>query len=100
MLLKKQNKVKDFKKLKWADKKCSLLTEDGECSIYEIRPLVCRAYNSIDNPINCNADKNKDGHERLFAIETEALQMALFLVDEGKYESLHKVVNYQPTQKR
>lgn len=38
--------------VKWADKKCPLLI-DGQCSIYEDRPLICRYHNSSEDPSKC-----------------------------------------------
>lgn len=30
--------------------KCSELTADGRCAIYEHRPYVCRAYGAVNHP--------------------------------------------------
>lgn len=50
-LLKKQSR-KPYSELSFADKQCSLL-KNGECSIYEARPLICRTYNSTVEPERC-----------------------------------------------
>lgn len=28
--------------------RCPLLTDDGRCSVYDIRPLICRLYGAVD----------------------------------------------------
>ncbi len=33
---------------------CPLLADDGNCSIYELRPLTCRIYVSFSDPLRCN----------------------------------------------
>lgn len=32
----------------------------GECSIYKVRPLACRLYNSVDDPAYCDVEKNSN----------------------------------------
>ena len=44
--------------LKFAQSKCALLDKKGNCSIYDIRPVVCRTYNSTSPPDLCDNDKN------------------------------------------
>lgn len=79
--LQKQNKIK-FEKLKWQDKACSFLGKDGICTIYEMRPLICRTHNNIGNSVN-DCDKSENSNKTVFeayTIETTALSMALFLL--------------------
>ena len=48
-----QAKGKDFMKLPFADRRCSLLDEKNMCTIYEVRPLICRQYHSTSSPLKC-----------------------------------------------
>lgn len=79
--------------LKWVDRACPFLTStdgQGECSIYEIRPLLCRNHNSVaENWQDCNRedDPNKsipDGRMILL----EAIQIALIEVSKKENEYL------------
>lgn len=36
-----------------ADYRCPLLGDDGRCSVYAVRPLVCRSFNSTVDPRRC-----------------------------------------------
>lgn len=56
-VLKKQQSKK-FYKLKYAEKRCALLGKDDVCNIYEVRPALCRLWNSTSEPIRCY-DKHK-----------------------------------------
>lgn len=35
---------------------CPLLSENGACMIYPVRPLTCRIYVSFSDPVRCNPD--------------------------------------------
>lgn len=35
---------------------CPLLSDDGRCLVYTIRPLTCRIYMSASDPLRCNPD--------------------------------------------
>lgn len=35
---------------------CPLLTNDGRCSVYPVRPITCRAYISLSDPWRCDPD--------------------------------------------
>lgn len=55
-------KQKSGDEIKWIDKACPLLMDEdaaGErkCSIYEDRPLICRAHNSTEDPKFCNKEE-------------------------------------------
>lgn len=93
VLLHNQNKESDFYKLSFADKQCSLL-KDGMCSVYEDRPIVCRLHNSTGDPKLCKIDENGDSgnHGQLYAVELEALHMALGLVSESQGKFLHETL--------
>lgn len=38
------------------ERPCALLSDNGICSIYEIRPLTCRIYISFSDPHSCSAE--------------------------------------------
>lgn len=42
-----------FTKLKVPDRKCVFLGANNSCTIYEVRPLLCRRYNVYSNPAHC-----------------------------------------------
>ena len=51
--------------LKWEFKACPLLLDadaagERKCSIYEDRPLICRAHNSTEDPKFCNKEEFPD----------------------------------------
>jgi Fe-S-cluster containining protein len=35
---------------------CPLLTDQGECLVYDVRPITCRMYVSFSDPLRCNPD--------------------------------------------
>lgn len=93
--LKKQNRITDFKALSWKDKACSFLGDDGNCTVYEFRPIVCRNHNSIDEVSKC--DKRIDPNSFVQEgrnIQTEAVFFALVLLSNNinspeDLESIH-----------
>lgn len=48
------NSHADWYKLNHSDRACIFLDDQGACSIYEHRPLVCRTNNVISDPANCD----------------------------------------------
>lgn len=55
-------KQKSGDEIKWIDKACPLLMDENEsgerkCSIYEDRPLICRAHNSTEDVKFCNKEE-------------------------------------------
>ncbi|MCL2688243.1 MAG: YkgJ family cysteine cluster protein [Chitinispirillia bacterium] len=43
------------------ERPCPLLTPAGECSIYTVRPITCRIYMSLAEPIRCAPSNINDG---------------------------------------
>jgi Fe-S-cluster containining protein len=43
------------------DRRCVFLSAQGECQVYEQRPLACRKYFVVSEPELCNIDKNPKG---------------------------------------
>ena len=35
---------------------CPLLTAEGDCSVYHLRPITCRMYVSFSDPLHCSAE--------------------------------------------
>lgn len=95
-LVARQNK-RAHHKLKYADKRCAMLSDEGLCKIYDHRPSICRLYNSTDAPENCDESKGTPNVGTMRTIEGFAITIALLLLDEengnmAKY-SMHKVLN-------
>jgi Fe-S-cluster containining protein len=69
---------------RWAAKiPCALLDRSGRCSIYEARPLRCRAFHS------CSVDECRDafaGREGAIVVTVPLLERAVDAVEEG-YDS-------------
>ena len=42
--LKDQFKVNDLRELKWAKRKCPFVQANGNCGVYEYRPMICRTH--------------------------------------------------------
>ena len=84
-LVKKQNAVDEYKSLKWKDQACAMLKKDGTCSIYPVRPQVCRTHNSIGDVKLC--DKRIDPNSTVpegRILEAEAIQFALMEMQDLK----------------
>lgn len=62
------------------DSKCVFLGDEGECRVYNERPLVCRTYHVVSDPALCDGDQKIQMY--VFA-EAEAITTALLTVDEG-----------------
>jgi len=43
------------------ERPCPLLTPEGECGIYTVRPITCRIYMSLSDPICCTPSNINDG---------------------------------------
>jgi Fe-S-cluster containining protein len=46
---------KEFSKLDYKDRKCIFL-KNGECQVYDIRPISCRRYFVSSDPEKCNSE--------------------------------------------
>jgi len=83
----RQHQITEWKLLSEADRECLFLDSDGECKIYENRPMVCRKLMVIDTAEFCDIHKYP-GHElgRINSIEAEAMVSAIW--NEGETASL------------
>ncbi|MFN7145407.1 MAG: YkgJ family cysteine cluster protein, partial [Myxococcota bacterium] len=75
---------------RWAQRiPCALLAEDGRCSIYDARPLRCRAFHS------CSADRCRDafsGATDEEAIPCPPLVRACYAVEDAYDRALAEAV--------
>jgi Fe-S-cluster containining protein len=68
--------------LTFKEKACPLLDEDGRCSIYENRPLICRAHNiSLGEDIEKCKRLNGETTRELVVVSVESLQFADIMRD-------------------
>lgn len=56
--------------------RCSMLTHDGRCSQYALRPMICRLYGTGTAGLKCHRGCEPDQH--LNAVETTALLLKSF----------------------
>jgi Fe-S-cluster containining protein len=84
--------------LKWVDRACPFLSSTdgkGDCTIYEIRPLLCRNHNSMQENFNdCN--KEDDYHRwikegRHVALEAVTIAVMLLTQEETPMTPIHKI---------
>ena len=64
------------RKLPIHHRKCVFL-KNGSCAVYEYRPLVCRKYNSISDPKNCDTTKGASKVGRTYWWNIEAMTIAI-----------------------
>jgi Fe-S-cluster containining protein len=75
--------------VKWMDKACPMLLDENEkgqrlCSIYNVRPLICRTHNSIMEPIECNKEDNpKKVLREAKSSAVDALSFTSFMLGNG-----------------
>jgi Fe-S-cluster containining protein len=81
--LKVQQGAKVYSDLKWAQQGCSLLGDDGKCTVYVARPIICRIWNSISPAENCGDNEQSSRVAR--TIEGHALVLAVKELDEIVY---------------
>ena len=85
-----------IEKVKMAQRKCSLLDDDNSCKIYEIRPMICRLYNSTDSPELFDFEKHPETTGTARVLEAWAYMLAVADIDrerngETPYD-LHKCI--------
>lgn len=90
------NKSED--QLKWVERACPYLSSTdgkGECTIYPIRPLVCRTHNSFEDSKFCNKEEFPGRSiEEGRVVNAEAVLLALSIISSGelKLVPIHKVI--------
>lgn len=68
--------------LTFKQKACPLLDENGRCSIYEFRPIICRAHNiSLGEDIEKCKRENGETTGELVVVPVESLQFADIMRD-------------------
>ena len=74
--------IENWKDLPYQDRKCAFLV-DGECSVYEDRPMSCRKYLVINDPEKCNTEVEIQTTEGIGLMSVEAILISTVL----KYQS-------------
>lgn len=59
-------------------KPCVFLQDNGECGIYEVRPMSCRNYFVVSDPFLCNTDLNPDGEAEVFVGYDSGLILSVY----------------------
>jgi len=57
--------------------KCIFLSDKGECTVYQERPVDCRLLNVVSNPKNCAKENPNDEVEEFVSLDGEAVYAAL-----------------------
>lgn len=81
------------KKIEYRKRACVFL-KDGECSVYENRPISCRKYLVANDPEQCNSEKYPDGETKVLymrAAELLATSMMTLNHTGSMAEMLNKV---------
>lgn len=65
--IRRQLMVDDHYKLNYKDRKCVFL-KNNECSVYENRPLSCRKYFVMNDPVICDENLNPKGKTTVLAM--------------------------------
>ena len=68
---------------KWSDlsyrnQQCIFLNADHTCSVYDVRPGVCRKHLVTSDPEKCNVSSGKSEVKRVFNLEAEILVSTLW----------------------
>ena len=92
-LLATQNSEANFMKLKYADRRCAALDDEGSCTIYPVRPMICRVYNSTGDPKECDSSNGPVQTKLIRIVEQYATMLAVIVLDDtGKPQHLHKIL--------
>jgi len=70
----------EWKNIPVADQRCIFLTETGTCSVYEVRPGVCRKHLVTSEPGKCNANAALSELERIFDYQAEVLISSMWQI--------------------
>lgn len=68
-----------FFKIKFEDRKCIFLSQDGSCSVYEDRPSVCRTNAVIGDASQCNT---RDSVQKTRLVKTPKSDIAIYALFE------------------
>lgn len=79
--LKLQAKVARWRQLAYKARRCVFLSEEGECRVYDYRPMSCRKYLVFSEPEKCNSGKYPGGEVGvLTANKAEIVASAIFSI--------------------
>jgi len=84
--------IEDWSKLSYADRKCVFL-KNGECSVYDERPLACRKYLVASAPDLCNTETSFNDVDTMVDLNVEAISTAFYFVD-GCKSMANEVLKY------
>jgi uncharacterized protein len=62
---KAENSSGEWYKMDHKTRACVFLGPEGECTVYEDRPSVCRTNNVVSDPANCSTEDGKEKSVRL-----------------------------------
>lgn len=77
----KKQQTKKWHKLKYAEKKCVMLGEENECMIYDYRPMICRLWNSTEDPKFCDQKAGSTETRTARVVEAWAVTLVLYTLD-------------------
>lgn len=78
-LMKQQ--AKKWHKLKYNEKRCIMLDDLGDCMIYEHRPVICRLWNSTEDPKYCDSKGGHNVTRTARVVEAWAVALVLYEMD-------------------
>lgn len=87
-----RNDAEEFFKLKYADRKCVFLDENGACSVYEDRPSVCRTNAVLGTADQCDTSVERKPVRLVKTPQADMVIYAQFLFS-NKNGSLHNLVS-------
>jgi Fe-S-cluster containining protein len=77
----KKQQTKKWHRLKHNDKRCVMLSEEGSCMIYDYRPVICRLWNSTEEPKHCDSKGQSQSTRTARVVEAWAVALVLFQLD-------------------
>lgn len=73
-------KQKNLELNTWNGRKCVFLSDDNTCSIYEVRPMICRKYYVSSEPKLCDVTTGINKIAILHNIDVEVMAAGIFRV--------------------
>lgn len=90
-LQKQKNFFQNHQRIEYEERACVYLV-DGECSVYEKRPLICRLTHVSSEPDNCHFENEEKPIEHL-PVTKAALVVGAFYMTHPDVELLPLLVN-------
>lgn len=74
-------------------KKCVFLSEQNECTIYEVRPSACRSHLVVSDPKHCDTDVNpEDSTASVKSLEVYGITLAMMSIDDKGPENFAELL--------